>query len=99
MSEQEVATSESGLNFDDLTPVEVPVSIAGKKYILREASADAASRWRNSLMRVTKLGTDGKATFTGEAADTSTFLVSLCLFQPDKDGAFTKPVHIAVIKS
>jgi hypothetical protein len=36
------------LDFSDLTPIEFPFSYKGKKYVLCEASADAASKYRNA---------------------------------------------------
>lgn len=69
------------LYFDDITSVEVPVSIGGKKYVLREADGDAACKYRNALLRSTKLGPDGRPSSIDGMADAEPLLVSLCLFE------------------
>lgn len=82
------------LNFDDLTPIELPVSVAGKRYVLREATEAAACQWRNAMMQATELGSDGKPTRVRNLADTEPLLVSLCLFTAEEG----KPVPVATIK-
>ena len=71
----------SALDFDDLAPIEERVSIGGKKYILREATGDAGCKYRNSLLKATKLGPDGKPVSIEGMADSEPLLVSLCLFE------------------
>ncbi len=67
-------------NFDDLTPVEISITIANVDYTLREASEDAARQYQNKLASYTKLQ-DGKVSgVSGPVADVQSFLVSLCLF-------------------
>ncbi len=68
------------MNFD-LTPITVPVTIGGKKYVLKEASGDAAVKYRNCLLKATKLGPEGKPSSIDGMADAEPLLVSLCLFQ------------------
>lgn len=77
----------NALVFDDLEPICVPVRVGPKDYILREASGDAACKWRNAITRVTRMQ-DGKVSSVGDIADTEPLLISLCLFeiQRDKDG-------------
>lgn len=65
--------------FDSLEPKVVPVRIGGAKYTLREASGDAAVRWRNAILKTTRI-TDGKPSGIDGMADTEPLLVSLCLF-------------------
>jgi hypothetical protein len=81
------------LNFDDLSPVEVPVSVRGKRYTLREATGDAACKWRNAQLAATELGPDGKVMRVKGLADLEPMLVSLCLF--DEQG---KPVPAATVR-
>lgn len=68
------------LDFNDLSPIEVPVSIDGRSYILREATGDAACRYRNALLACTQLGPEGKPSSVKGMADAEPLLVSLCLF-------------------
>jgi len=68
------------LNFDDLTPIEIPVRIQGKNYVLREASGDAACRYRNAVLACAQLTPEGKAVSVRNLADVEPLLVSLCLF-------------------
>lgn len=82
------------LDFSDLTPIQLKVRIGAQEYILREASGDAACRYRNALLECTELDSDGKPKVLRNLANTETLLVSLCLFT--KDG---KPVPEATIRS
>lgn len=91
------------LNFDDLAPIEIPVKVGGKAYLLREASGDAACKWRNALLKATRLGPEGKPVSIDGMADTEPLLISLCLFETADNGdgsrTATKPVSIATIRS
>jgi hypothetical protein len=84
----------SGLDFE-LDIVEVPITVGGTKYVLREASGDAACKYRNAMLNCTELGPDGKPSRMGNMADTEPLLVSLCLFRADND----KPVALEVVRS
>ncbi len=81
------------MNFD-LEVVSIPVTIGGEKYELREASGDAACKWRNAILSKAKLGPDGKPQTVGSIADTEPLLVSLCLF--NESG---KNVSLSVVRS
>jgi hypothetical protein len=79
-----MSESNGHLNFDDLTPSEVAVTLQGQAYILREASAEAARQYRNAIIRSSKLGGEGKkvrVTSVDGVADVEPLLVSLCLFK------------------
>lgn len=65
----------------DITPQEIPVTVGGKKYVLREATGDAACRYRNALLKSTKLGPEGKPSHIDGMADVEPLLVSLCLYE------------------
>src|SRR6516162_4324851 len=60
----------NGLDYSDLTPVEVPVKIGGKRYILREASGDAAVRYHNANLKVYRYNDAGKLIGMEGTADT-----------------------------
>lgn len=81
-------------DFDILEAVEIPVKVNGEIYTLREASGDAAFKFRNAAMKCTKLGPDGKPSSVENIADIEPLLISMCLFD-SKD----KPVPVAKIRS
>jgi len=88
------------LRFDDLTPTEVPVYLAGKSYILREASGDAACKYRNAMLACTRLGPDGKPSSIQGMADIEPLLVSMCLYNAEEgDKSFGKCVPLNIIRS
>lgn len=68
------------LDFTDLAPIELPVKIMGRNFLLREASADAAVRYRNCLLRSTRM-VDGKVSGIEGMADAEPLLVSCCLLE------------------
>jgi hypothetical protein len=74
------------LDYGDLKPVEIPVTLpGGKRYILREASAGEIKTWRNAMQRSIKM-TDGKITGATNMADNDVLLVGLCLHPCNADG-------------
>jgi hypothetical protein len=88
-------------NFDTLAPIEVPVKIAGRNYVLREATGEAAGKYRAASLRGAEITHDDE---TGQrtikrlesAADVEPLLVSLCLFDVT-DGERT--VSIETVKA
>lgn len=74
------------IEFDSLAPIEVPATIAGKQYLLREASEDAACKYRNAAMRAARFNDRGKVSSIEGVADVEPLLVSLCLFELTGDG-------------
>ena len=82
------------LNFDDIAPIEIPVVIKGKRYTLKEASGDAACRYRNAVLSALQVSKTGEVTGARNLADTEPLLVSLCLFD-EQD----KPVPIKTVRS
>ncbi len=78
----------------DLTPMDfgaaieankLDVTIAGEKYILAEATGDAAVKYRNQAIAGAKM-VDGKVTGFRNVADVEPLLVSLCLWKLTDDG-------------
>lgn len=51
----------SPINFDrdDLSPIEIPVKIAKKYYVLKEAKGDIATRYKNFTLRMIAITKDG----------------------------------------
>jgi hypothetical protein len=74
------------LNFDDLSCVEIPVSIAHQKYVLREASCDAAVAYRNSMINGATFTSEGRPSSLSSFADSEPVLVCRCLFPVDGNG-------------
>lgn len=87
---------------DDLKPVEIPFKKNGKNYILREASADAASRYRNHMFKHSRLDANGQPVVSDGLADGELLLVSYCAFEQrvGKTGSITEvAVPIAEVRS
>lgn len=72
--------STTAMIFGDLTPIEVTVQIGSIRYTLREATSEAAARYRNHVMASTTFGSDGKPTGVRGLGDLQPLLVHLCLF-------------------
>lgn len=88
------------LDFSDLEPIQVEFSIGGKSYVMFEATADAAVKYRNRIARSASFA-DGKLAKVENPADAETLLVSLCLFEKvvTKDGSTgLKPVTEAQVR-
>lgn len=89
------------MNFEDLEPVEVPVTLRGKKYRLKEANTDAAVKYRNKIVSSAKLGENGKPVLLDGAAEAEPLLVSLCLFEVIQTGQHKgklAPVSLGFVK-
>lgn len=72
---------------------EVPVMISGKSYTLKEASGEAACIYRNTMLKCTRLGVDGKPSSVDGLADIEPLLVSLCLFDSSGNQVPVKTVR------
>lgn len=86
------------MNFDDLSLIEVPVTIAGKKYVLREASEATAAVYRNASIAGAKLE-DGKLSeMPKNLGGIQSLLVSRCLLACDTEtGEAVNPVSREII--
>jgi len=80
-----MATNHAPFNFDDLTPISIPVTYNKSQYTLREASGDAACRYRNAVMACTVMSPEGNIIGVRDVASVEPLLVSLCLY--DSQGA------------
>lgn len=71
-----------GLIFDDGDSElkTIPVRFRGRDYVLREATAEAAARYRNAFFQCGKM-VDGKVVGMEGMADLEHLLVSLCLLE------------------
>jgi hypothetical protein len=79
---------------EDLTPVQMDVTINGNHYQLREATEADIIRWRSFLLRTAKPGPDGKPTNLEGMTEMDSVLVSYCLFEV-VDGR-SQEKHVAV---
>jgi hypothetical protein len=66
--------------FEDITPIEVPVTYGAKSYILKEAGEGAACRFRDAVLRAHRLK-DGKLTGMEGIPHVEPLLVSMCLYE------------------
>ncbi len=83
-------------DFGDISVIEVPVkNLYGKNYVLREASEEAAAKWRNYHLRNSKLR-DGKIVGLGDVMDGPALLLSMCMYEQSEKGE--KLVNINVVR-
>jgi hypothetical protein len=69
----------------DLEPYSAAVTVMKTRYVLTEASADAACKYKNASMKTVRMD-DGKLTgFDDGFTDADPLLVHLCLFEANKD--------------
>lgn len=88
------------VDFSDLATIEITKNIGGKTYVIREASGDAACRYRNAQSKALKYN-DGKVVASEGLADVDPLLVSMCLFEitgPKGAEKYT-PVPVAQIRA
>lgn len=85
------------MTFDSLDVIEVPVTIAGKKYVLKEATESSATRYRDAQlkgMRIAETMDGNKTSVVERMAETESLLVSLCLHEITETGFKTVPLEI-----
>lgn len=92
MSEEQILEE---LVFDSTNLIELPVRVGSTKYVLREASGDAACKFQNARVSRYIYNDDGKLKGLRDMADLEPFLVSLCLFMEDK----ATPISEVTIRS
>lgn len=105
MSDNQTSTADLSepMVFDDVRRIEVPVTIEGIKYVLKEADGGTGSAFRNSLLQCASISQkDGTVTVgrDGVLADSEAELVSKCLFRiiGDEENPRHQPVDIRTIK-
>jgi hypothetical protein len=79
--------------FDD-EPIEIPVSVRRKEYVLCEATEGASIIWRNATMAAAVLGESGKPIGVKNLAETDSLLLSLCMVTAED----RKMVSLATIR-
>lgn len=73
-----------GFNFDGFEQKVIPFRYKGVDYELREASEDAAAKYKNKLYTSTKWSADGQVRTMGNMGDLESFLIAMCLFRKDR---------------
>lgn len=81
----------------DLTPQEEVHKIGQTEYVLKEASGEAAIKWRNAEQACYEYGSEGNISKITGLAETIPLLVSMCLFE--RNGQGDKPVTIGQVKA
>ena len=76
--------------FDSLDLIEVPVTLAGKKYVLIEADGETAAGMKNRIIRSSKVSDEGKVTLGDGIADAEAFLVGQCLYRDESGGRLAR---------
>lgn len=84
--------------FESLEPIEVPVKIEGKDYILLEASSTVGILYKDRQMQCTQLSDEGNVVKIQGLGALEPYLVSLCLFRIDPEKGRV-PVSMETIKS
>jgi hypothetical protein len=90
--------SEDSLIFDDLQPIQKTVKVGETNYILKEASAATAAQYRSACVRAARMQ-DGKVVGMEGIGEVEPLLVSLCLFETNKEGQIFRSVPITTVKS
>lgn len=100
-NERELKTANGELVFEDAEPVEVPVRIGNRRYMLCEASEDAACKYRNASTACARFDGGKMVGIQGPIADVEPLLVSLCLFELyDHQGETRRrPVTLTQVRS
>lgn len=74
-------------SFDfDLTPIEIPVTIAGNKYVLREADEETAAIYNNARIKGAAVKNAEVVGLPEDLGGVQSLLVSRCLFPLNSEG-------------
>jgi hypothetical protein len=84
------------LVFEDIALIEVPVTLGTKKCLLREASAEAANRYRTNVQKGMRMSNDTKMFEFGGGGEAIPQLLSDCLYEQYADNA-GKPLERRII--
>jgi hypothetical protein len=86
------------LDFSDLEVIELTIPIFDKVFILREASGDAGTKYKNACLNAMKV-TKGQVAGFNRLADVEPLLISFCLFYKNDDGTRGTLVPIDKIRA
>lgn len=74
------------LVFEDLEPIRLRTKIGKTLYIITEATAGAAAKWRSEVLKAIKPNAEGKPTAYAGMAEVEPHLVSLCTYFANENG-------------
>ncbi len=81
-------------DFNDLTLIEIPVSVAGNNYVLREADEETAALYNNARIKGVPIKDSEVVGIPEDIGGMQSLLVSRCLFPLDSEGKpHPNPVH------
>ena len=83
------------MTFDEIDLIAIPVKIKGEDYVLREATAEAAGKYHDAIIKSTRMA-DGKITGSDGLGGVEALLVSCCLYK--KDGKEERAVTLTEVK-
>lgn len=81
-------------DFGDLTLIEIPVAIAGKKYVLREADEETAAIYNNERIKGVKVDDAKVVGLPNDIGGMQSLLVSRCLFPLNSEG-HPRPIPVS----
>lgn len=86
---------------NDLKPKEVLVELGAKRFVLREASVDAATTYKNDIAACARYNSEGKPNSFQGMASVDPKLLAACLFEryDPKDLTKERPVTLAFLKT
>lgn len=88
---------DNSLNFDDLAPTEVPVTIGKRKFILREADTAVYTRYRDGMQKEITVDPETKKISAGAATKAQIQAVAMSLTEVRVDGnARTQHIKVKV---
>lgn len=83
----------NSFDFGDLTLIEIPVTVAGKKYVLREADEETAAIYNNERIKGVKVDDAKVVGLPDDIGGMQSLLVSRCLFPLNgEDQPFPNPI-------
>ena len=86
------------LDLADLAPREITIKVKGvPKYILKEASADAAAKYRNATLKGASIDQVTKKVTPGEMANGEAIVVAACLFEIWDENKSPRPVLLSTV--
>lgn len=86
------------MTFDEIELISIPVRIGGEDFVLREATAEAAGKYHDAIIKSTRMS-DGKITGSDGLGGVEPLLVSLCLFRAAKSGRQEEAVSLIEVRS
>lgn len=86
------------LDLEDLAPHEITIKVKGEpKYILKEASADAAAKYRNATLKGASMDQATGRILPGEMAGAEAIVVAACLYEIWDVNKLPRPVLLSTV--